>query len=511
MAVPVDPAAGTRSIREELPARISSETEHPTNLRRRAVRGGTIFLVSRLATQLFVWCVTLIVARLLSPFDYGLMTTGLIFVGLADLLSEAGIGKALVQKERLEASDLDQGFTLSAFLALVLYCLLWVLADPASVFLGTPEFTAFLRLLAVVVLLVPFRSVPLALLERELSLGKQSAIHVAGAVIQSCLVLAMAVADCGYWSLAVGAVAARIWEAAALGYAAGWRPRLVRPGRAVGGLLAFGIHVSLGTLLWFIYSNCDYALIGKLAGPIALGYYAFAFQLVSLPVQKLTANVNQIVYPVFCRLQHDRERIKDWYLRLTVLLGFFAIPALTGMALVANDAFTVLLGEKWQSAILPFRLLSAVGLLMVFSASLPPLFNALGRPDINLKYTATCTAVMPLGFVLFGIPYGLVGICVVWLVFYPVLVSGLVFLTRRITGLRLSELLRAQVPVAIAVLTMAGLVLTAQGATSSWNLIAARLGLTIALGVLAYGSFVWMFARHTVLADLGTLLRELRR
>src|SRR5262249_9198185 len=105
MAVAVDPAAGARSIREGLPVHISSETEHPTNLRRRAIRGGTIFLVSRLATQLFVWCVTLIVARLLSPFDYGLMTTGLIFVGLADLLSEAGIGKALVQKERLEPSD----------------------------------------------------------------------------------------------------------------------------------------------------------------------------------------------------------------------------------------------------------------------------------------------------------------------------------------------------------------------------------------------------------------------
>src|SRR5262249_38681599 len=159
-------------------------------------------------------------------------------------------------------------------------------------------------------------------------------------------------------------------------------------------------HVSLGSLLWFVYSSSDAAIVGKLAGPIALGYYSLAFQLISLPVQKLTGNVNQVVYPVFCRLQNDPARVRDWYLRLTVLLMFFSMPTLIGMALVAPDAFAVVLGERWVPAVLPFQLLSGAGLLMVLSHSLPPVFNALGRPDINMKYTLVCTLLFPACFII---------------------------------------------------------------------------------------------------------------
>jgi O-antigen/teichoic acid export membrane protein len=479
-------------------------------LRRRAVRGGLILLAARLTTQVFLWGVTLIVARLLRPYDYGLMTTGMIFVGLADLLADVGLGKALIQKERLQAADLAEGFTLSLLLSILLYGLLFAVAGPAALFLQSPELADLLCVLALAVLLVPFRSIPLALLDRDLHLGKQSAIHVSCAVLQAGLVLSLAVAGLGYWALAAGVIAARLLESAAVGYAAGWRPRLVKPGQASRGLLAFGVHVSLGTLLWFVYSNCDYAVIGKLAGPVALGYYALAFQLISLPVQKLTANVNQVAYPVFCRLQEDRARLRRWYLRMTVLLGFFGIPALTGMALVADDGFRLVLGEQWLPAVRPFQLLSVAGTLMVFSASLPPLFNALGRPDINLKYTATCTLVLPLGFVLLGQPYGLIGICMAWLVLYPFLVGGLVCCTRRLTGVGLGDLVRAQVPVLAAAGFMVGVVMAGQWCLRGVGPIGVRLGVSIALGAGAYSGFLGLFARKTVLVDLGVFLRELK-
>ncbi len=494
-------------IRDESPA---NGGVFLARLRRRAVRGGLILLAARLTTQVFLWSVTLVVARLLRPYDYGLMTTGMIFVGLADLLAEAGLGKALIQKDRLRAADLAEGFTLSLILSVLLYGLLFGVAGPAALFLQSPELATLLRVLALAVLLVPLRSVPLALLDRDLHLGKQSAIHVTCAVLQAGLVLGLAVAGLGYWALAAGVIAARLLESAALGYAVGWRPRLVKPGAASRGLLAFGVHVSLGTLLWFVYSNCDYAVIGKLAGPVALGYYALAFQLISLPVQKLTANVNQVAYPVFCRLQDDRARMRNWYLRLTVLLGFFGIPALAGMALVADDAFRVVLGEKWLPAVQPFQLLSVAGTLMVFSASLPPLFNALGRPDINLKYTATCTVVMPLGFVLLGQPYGLVGICLAWLVLYPLLVGGLVCCTRGLTGVGLTDLVGAQRPILAAVAFMAVVVLAGQWCLGEAGPVGLRLGLSIVLGAAAYGGCLMLFARKTVLADLRTLLHELK-
>jgi PST family polysaccharide transporter len=484
--------------------------ERAAGLRRKAVRGGAILLATRLLTQIFLWAVTLTVARLLLPYDYGLMTTGLLFVDLADLLAMAGVSKALIQKEKLEPADLAEAFTLNALLSAGLYGLLFVLAGPASLWLDTPEFTGFLRVLALLLLLTPFRSVPVALMDRDLRLGKQSAVHVAVAVLQSGLVLTLAFAGFGFWALAAGALLARVLEVGSLLWITGWRPRLSWPGARARGLLAFGVHVTLGSLLWFVYSNSDYAIVGRLAGPVALGYYALAFQLISLPVGKLTANVNQVVYPVFCRLQNDRPRLRDWFLRLTVLLGFFSMPALVGMILVARDGFAVVFGDRWAEAVLPFKLLGGAGVLMVFSHSLPPLLNALGRPDINFKYTLACTVVFPVCFVAAGLAYGLVGICVVWLVVYPVMVAALLRRTKPLTGVGPLALVRAQAPVLGAVAFMTAAVLLVQWALADTAQPWVRLAAASGVGAVAYAGWMLAAARRTVLADLRALLRELK-
>lgn len=483
----------------------------PLRLRRRVIRGGSLLIASRMGIQAVAWAGTLIVARLLRPYDYGLMTTGMIFIGLADLLAEAGVGKALVQKETLQSRDLAEGFTLSLILSVILYALLFVMAPFAGVFLAAPELPSLLRVLAISILLMPFRAIPMAILERNLELGCQSALHVLSAIVQLSLVLGLALQGYGFWALAAGALATRALEAVALPYAAGWRPHVVRPGRHAKGLLGFGVHVSLGSLLWFVYSNADYAVVGKLVGPVALGYYALAFQLISLPVQKLTGNVNQAVYPLYCRLQHDRPRLRDWYLRVTVLLSLLGMPVLAGMALVARDALSVLFGDKWLPAVVPFQLLSVAGMLMILTYSLPPLLNALGRPDINLRYTAISTVVFPLGFVLFGLAYGLIGICWAWLLLYPIIAVAAVHTTERVTGCSVKDLARAQLPIVFGVIVMAAVVLGVRWLLADLTSGLLRLGGTVLVGVVTYVSFMLLVARRTAVADLRLVVQELRR
>jgi O-antigen/teichoic acid export membrane protein len=308
-------------------------------------------------------------------------------------------------------------------------------------------------------------------------------------------------------------MAARVLEVLALLKASQWRPRLTPPWKhpaSTRALLTFGLHVSVTNLLWFLYSNSDFAIIGKLAGPVALGYYALAFQLISLPVQKLTANANQVAYPVYCRLQDDRPRLRTWYLRLTVLLGFLGMPALAGMALVAEDAFALVLGERWLPAVLPFQLLSVVGILMVYATSLPPLFNALGRPDINVRYTVACTLLYPAAFYAGGTWGGLVGICLAWLLLYPVVITCLVVLTRRLTGVGVVDLVGAQVPLVGAVLVMTGVVLAVRGgmAGTPWPWL--RLLVSIVAGAAAYAGVLLALGRRTVLAEVAGIVRELR-
>ncbi len=336
---------------------------------------------------------------------------------------------------------MDEGFTLNVILAIAIYVCLFFLAEPLAVHgfkaFKSPTLPAFLRVLSLHVLLAPFMAVPLALLDRNLSMGKQSAIHVSTAIFQSGLVLVLAIAGLGYWSLAIGSLARRFVEVLCYIVGSGWRPRLAPLSYRVRGLVKFGIHISLGTFLWYLYSNLDYAFVARFAGEIQVGFYALAFQLISLPAEKITANINKLAYPMFCRLQNDPVRLHDWFVRLLVLVGFIGMPVIVGMALAAPDGLVIVSGDKWADAVLPFQILSLSGLFRIYSGMFPMVFNAMGRPDLNFKMSLVCVLVFPvcyyvgghLGFDQGGQEGAMLGICLVWMLCFPIVALGLIHLT----------------------------------------------------------------------------------
>ena len=489
----------------EEPPGLDPQKEPPATLRRWAARG----VVIRLATQLFVWVSTMLIARLLLPIDYGLMSIGLIMIGLADMFTEAGIGGALIQKKDLQTADLNEAFTLNLMLSLVMYAILYVSAGLVADFYENRELMLFVRVLGIHALLIPFVTVPMALLDRSLSMGTQSAIHFTTSVLQSVVVLALAYWGLGYWALVAGSLGRRVVEVVTYLICTGWRPRLAWPGQRARGLLHFGIHITLAYLTWYIYSSSDFAFVGKFSGTEILGFYALAFQIVSLPSEKLTANVNKVAYPTFCRLQDDRPRFRDWFLRLQVLLGFIGLPMMVGMALVAEDGLIVILGEKWQPAVLPFQLLSLSGLFRMYSSLYNMIFNALGRPDVNFKFNLFC--------MLFFLPcyyaaawfWGMIGVCLVWMVVFPIVFMALIHLSRSVTDVGLLDWLATQRTLIVTTAFMAIMVLAVQMTVQDAPRLT-RLVLAIATGVFAYAAPMLLFCRDTVLADFFRLLRELR-
>ena len=481
------------------------------NLRTHAVRAGGILLVCKWLAQALSWGVTLGVARLLSPGDYGVMAAAGILLGLSDLFAEAGVGRALVQKREVTASDYTQAFTLSLILSLACYGMLLAGTAPAARFLRTPELNGVLPVMGALILLVPFRTVPLGILDRRLELKSQGLVHLISTTLQAGTVLGLAWGGAGYWALVAGAMLGRAFETLSLVYLTGWRPRVGLSVRGARELLRYGAWISGGSLLWYFYSNSDFAVVGRLEGPIVLGYYSLAFQLMSLPVQKVTANLNQVTFPVFCRLQKDPVRVKRWFLRLTVLMISVVLPTLLGAALVARDGMEVVFGAKWLPAVMPFRLLCVVGLISVVAASLISLLNALGRPDINFRYSAACAVVFPISFAIAGTYYGVMGVCTAWVVVYTLAVSLLLIGTRDLTTISLHDLISAQMPVVKAGGVMAICVIAAQSALGSTVPTAARLIAAVAVGVVSFGGCLWVTAQATVIADLKALWNDLRR
>lgn len=480
------------------------------DLRRSATRGAAAVVVSRLAVQFVTVAVTFLVARLLSPYDYAVITCSAVFVVLADTLALAGIGPALVQRAHLDEGDLEEGFTLSLGLSVVCTALLFASARPLAAYFLYPELTGVVRLCSLQLLLSPFRTVPVALLERRMQLGRHSAIFTASMIAQSAVNVGLALAGFGYWSLAISSCVARVLDTVAYAWLAGWVPRLRLPGPSGRGLLRFGLNVTGSALLWQAYSQADFAIAAKVAGPRNLGYYGLAFQIISMPSNRIAVSFSQAAYAVFCRLQDQRDQIRDWYLRLVGLMGAVALPIYAGMALVADDGVRLVLGAKWGPSVVPLQLLCVPGYALFLILTLHPVMNALGRSDLPAKYNAVFTLTMPAAFLLLGRRYGLVGICSAWAVCFPLISLALIQLSRPALGFGLPELARAHWPACASVAVMAAAVLGVQRGLPGADLAPLRLALAVGVGAGVYAASIWVTARGTVIRDFRVLLKTVR-
>jgi O-antigen/teichoic acid export membrane protein len=491
------------------PAEHAPGTLGVTTLRRRAVHGGALLFLTKSLLQVVTWVVTILVARYLRPFDYGILAAGAVLLELSDRVAELGITRALVRKQDLTDDDLAEAFTLSLVFSAAAYVFVYASAGPAEAYFGSADVAHYLRVAGLLLLLVPFRAVPLARLEHQLMFGRVSALQGTTTVLQSATVLGFAAAGFGYWAPVIGVFVARVTEVGLLLVLTGWRPRLTHARANRRYFVRFGLHLTGTNLLYVAYSSCDVIVLGRLVGPVVLGYYSLAFTLLTLPVTKITVTANQVVYPILCRLQDDRARLRDWYLRFVGIVGLVGLPTMTGLALVAGDAIPLVLGEQWRPAVRPLQLMSVAGSVMVIVNSLTPVFNVIDRPDINLRYTLACCVALPPAFYLLGREAGAVGVAIAWTAVFPVIACALVHATRRLTGIGVGDLVRTLAPTLWGLAAMIVVVLIVDSQLRGHTAVG-RLAMTIGTGALVFTCTAYYLGRHTVIADLRALAREVR-
>jgi teichuronic acid exporter len=472
------------------------------------ILGGLALISSKVVAQAFQWSITLYVATLLQPADYGLITIAVMVFGLAEMLAGLGLGRALIQKSDVDDSDLAEAFTISLGLAIGLCVMTWLIAPSLAAYVNEPSLTLLLRVISLSLLLMPLQTVCGALVERRFLLRKQSMIVVVVAMIQGFLVLGLAYSGYRIWSLAIGILGARACQSLLFWQVSGWRPRLVVPSFRGSPLIRYAVILNVGTLLWFANSNADFAVVTAQLGAAALGYYALAFQIISLPVDKLAASVNQIAFAAYCRLNDKRDDLSHAFLRIMSLLFAVCAPALVGISLVADDAVPLVMGVRWQPAVLPLQLLAPAGCLMVVASTLPPLLNSLGRPDINLYYSMLRAAVSPAVFFAMGWAGGVVGVCAAWLLLMPLFLIGLVHFTRATTGIGLETLARALLPIIGAVAAMCAGVLIVRGFLP--DQMPVRLMASIAAGFVIYVVVLYFAGRDALIGEIHWVAVMLR-
>ncbi len=449
--------------------------------------------VGKWSTQVLSWVGTILVARLLMPSDYGLVTMASVFLGIVYILSEFGVGTAVITLRELPAEHLQQLNGFSALLGLGCTMLTALMAYPLGLFFRAPALPPVLLVVGLTFLISSLQTVSTALLRRELRFRTLAMIDIARGLLVPLVTLIGALAGLRYWALALGSVVGAIVTTLLTLYhrrvAFAW-PRLAGLKRVV----HFSRDILVGRLAWIVYQDGDFAVAGRRLGSAAAGDYSLAWTLATSPIEKVTMVISDVTPSLFSAVQDDRPALKRYFLNLSEILCLVTFPASVGIALVSHDIVSVVLGAKWEGAAMPLALLALYSGVRSVTILFSHLFNATRETRFGMWVSVGGAILMLAGFIV-GSFWGAAGIAAAWLVIHP-LVSGYSFArVKRVLVLSGGEYLKAlrlgldgAAAMAIAVVSFH------QFVAGSWPP-AVRLPVSILLGATIYVLCTWVLHR----------------
>jgi O-antigen/teichoic acid export membrane protein len=453
-------------------------------LKRKSVRGGMITLTTQALTFVVQTGSTVVLARLLSPKDYGLQGMVLAVTGVLGLFRDGGLGLAVVQREEVTHEQLSTVFWINVTIGAALTVLTLALAPVLVVFYKEPRLLWITFATASSFLLSGIATVHGAFLVRDMRFATLAKIGVSSLLLSTAVGLGMAALGCGYWSLVMMALSGSAIGSCGYWLSVPWRPG--RPSRKCGirSMLHFGGTVTLNNLVVYLGYNAEKVLLGRFWGADALGLYGRAYQLINLPLQQLHSSMYSVAFPALSRIQNDHQRLCSTFLKGYSVALSLTIPVMISSILFADEVIRLVLGPKWISAVPILRLLGptilAFGLINPFGWFL----MATGRQVRSLNMALVIAPTVILG-ILLGLRRGPAGVALGYSVAMTVLIVPLIAWAIKGTGIRPRDYLKAIKPSMLAgVVACAagiGVKLALGGAFTTFARLALGLGLVLSI------------------------------
>lgn len=470
---------------------------------RQAVKGVMWSTVERFSVQGIQFALSIVIARLVLPSEYGLIAMLGIFLAIAQAFVDSGFSNALIQKKDRTEVDYSTVFYFNILIALVVYGVLFVSAPAIASFYREPELVAVTRWVGVNLMLNAFLLVQrtrLLIVSDFRTLAKASLIAVS---VSGLLGICLAWLGYGVWALIAQSLGNTFFNMVLLWWFVAWVPQKTFSWASFRELFAFGSKLLLGGLLHTIYLNFYTLVIGCFFNPMQVGYFNRSQTLAVFPATNLTEIVNRTMYPTLCALQNDEERlIRTFfnYLRFTLFIIF---PLMIGLAVMSETLVELLLSEKWLPAA-PFMSILCIAYMwypfMVFNWQL---LNVKGRSDLSLR-AEIIKKIGAFSILLVSIPWGMNAICWGLLAYSLFDMFTISFFVRRIYQFDLRREIMETFPIGVSSLLMGLLMYVSLRLTS---VLVLRLLLGIVVGTLSYSFFCYIFK----LREFGFIKQIIRR
>ena len=456
--------------------------------------------VTQIGAQIAYLAISVILTRLLSPEDFGLIGMIVVFTGFAMIFLDMGFGAALIQRVDVGQHHKNAVFWVSVAVGALMTLVVAAAAPLIASVYAVPALQPLTVGISLIFFINAFGTVKIALLQKAMDFRALAAAQLTAVVFSGCLAIYLAFSGFGVWSLIAMYVANSLVYVVALWAITPWRPNLSVQWDALKDLTKFSTNLLGSTAFNYWTRNADNLLIGRYLGSATLGVYARSYTILLLPVAQLAGVVSNVMFPALSAIQKDRERVSDMYLKSISVISLVTFPLTLGLLVVAPSFVLALFGEKWAGMIPLLQVFSVLGALQSIGTTVGWIYQSQGRTDIMFRWGLVTGSISIISFIV-GLRWGAIGVAVAYTFANFLLWFPSWSIPARLIGLSFVTMLKRLAPTFYGAATMAvavwalGLLLP-----NSWPPVV-HLVLQIGFGSVVY----WVFIRSLRLDAYATV------
>jgi PST family polysaccharide transporter len=453
-------------------------------------------------SQVFRWAATILTARILLPSDYGIAGLAMVVIGFLHHVAEFGIGSAIIQQKSLPEKTIRYVGGASVIIALMMAVAMVAFAPVAVWFFDQPALRAVLPVMSLRLLIDAYCVVPRSVLARDLDFRRLSIFEGLESLLMAAVTVGMAWSTRSYWSFIAGNLAGGVAFAIMANRAVRMTPVIPTSLGDVLPQLRFGSNVLVSRLSWYVYSNADFAVVGRVMNATTLGLYSQAWNIAAVPAEKLSGMIFRVGPSVLASARARPGEMRRYYLMLLRGIGLVTFPVAVGLSLVSRELVSALLGPNWLGSVPVLQLLALFFGVRSVAALGPMTIIASGEPRVERNNSLILMFLLPPLF-LIGSRWGIVGVAATWLLSYPLLFAflGQRWVLRRLE-IPVTVFLRELWPPFSGAVIMAGVVLLAGHALPEGTPELGRLLILSAVGAATYFLALRIFHRQVLDAGL---------